>query len=334
MENDSQHLFFGSGFAGPDLKLARTLLHEHLDAGDDGYATFAGGPYERRIDGVVNSVEDQPGIQFLWMKDHLELLTGHACGGGIHDHVEMSFCHLVATNTVCLCLPRKLLRSFRRAIQNGDVGAFLDKSEDCGAGGTAGAKDQDFGTSQLEAAFQRSNNPADIGIEAEEPAILSADDRIAGTDLLGDGIGLSQEGHDLLLERHGHGQTLDWRLMHQFEQVRELAGIEREEDAVDRLPTKGAVQHGRGERMTDGITGDAVNLGGCVDMLDPVCLKESTSRHLAGGCLLAFGGGGEGEHTAGAHPDDAADKTLFPHADANDIGTVACSRNFFITTLS
>ena len=41
VQHDAEHLLLGSGLAGPDLELARALLDEHLDAGDDRDALLA-----------------------------------------------------------------------------------------------------------------------------------------------------------------------------------------------------------------------------------------------------------------------------------------------------
>ena len=51
------------------------------------------------------------------------------------------------------------------------------------------------------------DDAGDVGVEAVEFAILSAEDGVAGADLGGEGVGLLEVGHDLLLERHGDAET-------------------------------------------------------------------------------------------------------------------------------
>ena len=69
VEDDAEHLLFGGGFAGEDFELARALLHEHLDAGDDGDALLAGHVDERRLQRVVDEVEDEAGVEVLGFED-------------------------------------------------------------------------------------------------------------------------------------------------------------------------------------------------------------------------------------------------------------------------
>ena len=130
--------------------------------------------------------------------------------------------------------------------------------------------------------------------------------------------------HDLLLERHGDAEALDGDLAHQLEQVGELVGLEREVDGVDGLAAEGGVHHEGRERAADGIAGDAVDLGGGVDLIDAVGLDEGAGGDLAGAGLFAGGGGGEGEGAAGADAEHARDDAGVAHADADDVG---CDRS-------
>ncbi len=96
-------------------------------------------------------------------------------------------------------------------------------------------------------------------------------------------------------QRHGDGDALEWDLLHEFDQVRRFAGLEGEVDGVDGLAAEGRVHHDGRERGANGIAGDAVDLGGGVDLVDPVGLDEGAGGDLAGGGFFARGGGGEGE---------------------------------------
>ncbi len=147
-------------------------------------------------------------------------------------------------------------------------------------------------------------------------------DGVDGADLGGERVGLLEVGEDLLLERHGDGDALDGDLVDELEQVGELGGLEGEVDGVDGLAAEGRVHHDGRERGADGVAGDAVDLGGGVDLVDAVGLDEGAGGDLAGAGLLALGGGGEGEGGAGAEAEDAGDDAGVAHADADDVGVV------------
>ena len=83
--------------------------------------------------------------------------------------------------------------------------------------------------------------------------------------------------------------------MDQLEQVGEARGLQRKVDGVDGLTAEGRVHHDGRERAADGIAGDAVDLGGGVDLVDAVGLDEGAGGDLAGPCFFSGGGGGEGE---------------------------------------
>ena len=78
---------------------------------------------------------------------------------------------------------------------------------------------------------------------------------------------------------------------------------------------------GESERA-DGIAGDAVDLGGGVDLVDAVGLDQGAGGDLAGAGLFARGGGGKGEGRAGAQAEHAGDDAGVAHADADDVGVV------------
>ena len=88
VEDDAEHLFFWRRLAGEDFELARALLHEHLDAGDDGDGLLARHADERRFQRVVDEVEDELGVEVLGFEDGGRLVAGHAYGSGVDDDVE------------------------------------------------------------------------------------------------------------------------------------------------------------------------------------------------------------------------------------------------------
>ncbi len=81
MDDDAEHLFLGGGLAGEDLELARALLDEHLDAGDDGDALLAGETEQRGFERVVDEVEDELGVEVLRFED-LSALVVRPCRWG------------------------------------------------------------------------------------------------------------------------------------------------------------------------------------------------------------------------------------------------------------
>ena len=88
----------------------------------------------------------------------------------------------------------------------------------------------------------------------------------------------------------------------------------------------------------DGIAGDLVDLGGGVDLVDPVGLDQRACRDLAGTGLFTSGCGGEGEGRASAHSSSTREIMLAsPSADGDADVAVSSgvrSRKRVIVTLS
>ncbi len=252
----------------------------------------------------------------------MPLLSGHADGGGVDDDVEGGLGERILLDGLGAGLAGELLRGLGGAVEDEDLGALVAQAEDGGAGCSAGSEDEDFGSAEGQALFERADDAGDVGVEAVELAILRAEDGVAGADLGGEGVGLLEVRHDLLLERHGDAEALDGDLVDELEQVGELVGLEREVDGVDGLAAEGGVHHDGRERAADGIAGDAVDLGGGVDLVDAVGFDEGAGGDLAGAGLFAGGGGGEGEGGAGAEAEDAGDDAGVAHADADDVGVI------------
>ena len=110
--------------------------------------------------------------------------------------------------------------------------------------------------------------------------------------------------------------------MDQFQQVAQPAGLQRQVDRVDRLPAEGGIHHDGRERVADGIAGDPVDLGGCVDVVDAVGLDQGAGGDLAGPGLLSGRGGREGEGAARPQAQHARDDARVPHADADDVRVI------------
>ena len=88
VDDDAEHLFLRSRFAGPDFELACALLNEHLDAGNDGNALLPRHADERCIGWVVNQVEDDFRLQFVGREDLRAFIASHADRRRIDDDVE------------------------------------------------------------------------------------------------------------------------------------------------------------------------------------------------------------------------------------------------------
>ena len=216
----------------------------------------------------------------------------------------------------------QLLGGLRRAIEDEDLGALVSQAEDGSPGGSASAEDEDLGSAKRHALLERADDAGNVRIEAVELAILGTEDGVAGADLRGERVGVLEVRHDLLLQRHGDAEALDGNLLDQLEQVGQLAGLQREVDGVDGLAAEGRVHHHGRERAADGVAGDAVDLGGGVDLVDAVGFEQGAGGDLAGAGLFAGSGGGKGEGAAGAHAEDAGDDAGVAHADADDVGVI------------
>ncbi len=322
MDDDSQHLFFGSWLSGPDLELTGALLNEHLDAGDDGNVLLTGETEERGFEWVIDQIEDQLGVEVLGFEQRRALDAGHADGGRVDDDVEQRLGECVLLDGLRAGLLGELLAGFGGAVEDEDIRSFVAKTEDCGSCSAAGTEDEGFCATERHALFERAGDAGDVGVEAIELAVLRAKNRVAGADLRREGIGLLEVRHDLLLERHGDAEALNGDLVDELEEVGELGGLEREIDGVDGLATEGSVHHDRGERAADGVASDAVDLGGGVYLIDAVGFDERAGCDLSGRGLLACRGCGEGECTAGAEAEDARDDACVAHTDADDVGVL------------
>ena len=322
VDDHAQHLFFGSGFAGENLELACTLLDEHFDAGDDRNTFLARETEQRGFEWVVDQVEDKFGVEVFGFENLVALDAGHADGGRVDDGVEGGLGDCVLLDGLGAGLTGQFLCSFASAIEDEDLSTFIPQAEDGGARGSACAEDEDLGSAEGDALFERAGDAGDVGIEAVELAVLRAEDGVTGADLCGERIGLFEVRHDLLLERHGDRESLDGDFVNQLQEIGEFRSLEREIDGVDGLAAEGGVHHDGRERAADRVASDAVDFGGVVNLIDAIGFDEGTRGDLTGAGLFADAGGGEGEGGAGAETEDAGDNAGVAHADADDVGVV------------
>ena len=77
-----KHFLFGGRFAGPDFELAGALLDEHFYAGDGGDRELASEFEQRRVDGIVDAIEEifcfEAGFEVGFGYDLGGLVAGHA----------------------------------------------------------------------------------------------------------------------------------------------------------------------------------------------------------------------------------------------------------------
>jgi hypothetical protein len=137
------------------------------------------------------------------------------------------------------------------------------------------------------ALFERRDDAGDVGVEAVELAVRARRTVLQAPILAESGSVCSRWGRisclcGMVMETPWMGISLT-SLSRSFE----LGGLQREVDGVDGLAAEGRVHHDGRERFADGVAGDAVDLGGGVDLVDAVGLDEGAGGDLAGAGLFA-----------------------------------------------
>src|SRR5208283_1253614 len=120
------------------------------------------------------------------------------------------------------------------------------------------------------------------GVEAVEFAILCADNGIAGTNLRGVRVRVVQVRENGLLIGHGDAEAVDGNLAHAGQQIFQSLGMQSQVDGVDVFAAECRIHDGGRERVGDGISGDAVDAGSGIDLLDAVEAAEILRRDLSG----------------------------------------------------
>src|SRR5712691_12669790 len=93
--------------------------------------------------------------------------------------------------------------------------------------------------------------------------------------------------------------------------------MQGEIDGVHVFAAEGRIHDGGRERMGYGISSNTIDAGGGIDRLDAVEAAQLLRGGLAGSSFFSGTGRGEGEDTAGADSEHAANEALLPHAQAN-----------------
>lgn len=324
MQDGAQHLGFGSGFAGPEFKLARALLDEHLDTLNHGAAALLCGAQQWCFQRIVDKIEDNAGVPLFGQERHGLGIADHATGRGVDQHIKALIGHERAGNGGGTGFVGQFCGGVGVASAEIDAGAFLDQAEDGGTGGSAGSQNQDVGSAQGQAALQRTDDAGDVGIEAVEASVGTEADGVAGTETGAERVKIGQVGHDLLLEGHGDAEAAEGQLADSLQKVVDGVNEQGQVDGVESLAMEGRVLHERGQGVGDGVADDAVDAGGAVDLLDVEAVAHGVGGELAGCGGGGRRGSGEGEGRAAAQAEDAAERTLLAHGEGDDLG--ACSQ--------
>src|SRR5208283_2976517 len=201
-----------------------------FQAGDDLRASLLCQFQQPGFDGIVNHVEDVAGVDFLFLQGSFASIA-HADGGGVDDDVEGVLLEVGALDGSGVGSPGELLRRSGAAVQDVDFGSAFFEAEDGGAGCASGSEYQDL-----------------RGV------------RVGVIEVLENGFFVG----------HGDAETVNGDFADAGEQVFESLGVQREIDGVHVLAAEGSVHDGGRKGVGDGITGDSVDAGGGVDLLDAI----------------------------------------------------------------
>ncbi len=155
--DDAAHCVFGWGFAGPDFELTGALLDEHFEAADGGDAAGLCEFEKRGFERVVDHVEDEIGVEFVFGEGQGLLRVLHTAGRGVDDRVEALSCELRVLEGFGLGGAGEGDGVFMGAVDDEDFGALIDEAEDGGTGCSAGAEDGDARVSEAQMALERAD---------------------------------------------------------------------------------------------------------------------------------------------------------------------------------
>src|SRR5579863_998846 len=185
---DAHHFGFGCGFAGPDFELARALLYEHFKSADDRNAARFCQLEQRGLKRVVDHVENEAGIQFVFGEGERLLCSRHAQGGGVDNDIEALLGQQLMLERFRLCLTGESDSVFVGAVDDQDFSAVLDQAEDGGTGGAAGSEDSDAGAFYLKTSLEGADDAGNVGVESVELSIRAHTQGVAGTDARGERV--------------------------------------------------------------------------------------------------------------------------------------------------
>ena len=98
------------------------------------------------------------------------------------------------------------------------------------------------------------------------------------------------------------------------EQVFQRFRVQGEINSVDVFAAESGVHDGRRERLRDRISGNAIDFGGGINLIDAVGALQFLRGDLPGSSFFVGGERAKREDAAGTGPEDAADDALLAHA--------------------
>ena len=125
------------------------MLDEHFHAADGWDAAVFGQLQERRIHRVINHIKNQAGVQLVRFNGQRLLITRHAAGGCIDEHVEAAFGEELVLERLGLGLTCEFHGGFVGAVDDEDLSALCNEAKDGGPARAARAEDGDARALQL-----------------------------------------------------------------------------------------------------------------------------------------------------------------------------------------
>ncbi len=215
-------------------------------------------------------------------------------------------------------LARQGNRIFVGAVDDEHFCAAFDEPENGGTCCAAGAEHGNLRAAERSTLLERTKDAGNIGVEADDLAVCADAECIAGADAGRERVGVGKVRKDLLLERHGDGGARQREFAEDFDEVRDAADLERKQHGIQIRLVEGRVVHQWRERVSDRVAGDAEESRGPIELLGAIEVPQVLGGELARCGAVAVGGRGKCEGRAGAKTEDAAEKALFSHGDADD----------------
>ena len=98
---------------------------------------------QRRVERVVDHIEDEAGVELVLLDGQSLLDAGHAAGRGVDERVELVFGEQILLERLGVGFAGEGDGFFVGAIDDEDFRALIDEAEDGGAGRSASAEDDD-----------------------------------------------------------------------------------------------------------------------------------------------------------------------------------------------
>src|ERR1017187_601760 len=317
--DDAQHLCFRRGFAGPDLELARALLHKHFQPTDYREAAGFRQLEQRSVQRVVDHVEDQADVQLILLNGQQLLDARHAARRGVDERVELVLRQQLLLRRLGMRLARQRHRRIMCAVDDKDLCSLLNQAEDSSARRSACAQNYDARTLQAHPLFERPHYTGYVGVEAIDFTVRAGAQRVAGSDAGGQRVHVGQVRQHFLLERHGDGNAAQREITHYGQQIVKHAHLQGQHYRVHTLAAEGRIVHQRRERVANGIAGHTEDARRLVQLLQAVEVEQRPDGNLSCRCFRPIFRRGKGERGPGARPEHTAYQPLLAHGDAHHV---------------